>query len=74
MKNLVARIQLPSGGFIDVTPESARPIIEALLKDTELVPELATSLWLEFSAPNGQQIQVILSPVPGLPEIVEFNA
>ena len=66
MKAFQARIQLPSGGFVDVTPDSGMPLTRGLTDGTDLVPELVTSLWLNFIGPNGESIEVVLPPVAGL--------
>ena len=57
---------MPSGGFVDVTPDNAMPLIRGLTEGTDLVPELVTSLWLNFTGPNGESIEVVLPPVAGL--------
>lgn len=73
MKTFQAKIQLPSGGFVDVTPESAIPLIRGLTEGTELVPELVTSLWFNLTGPNGESIEVVLSPVAGLDASVSIK-
>ena len=66
MKAFRARIQLPSGEFVDLTPDSAMPLIRGLTEGTDLVPELVTSLWLDLAGPNGEMIEVVLPSVAGL--------
>jgi hypothetical protein len=73
MKSFTAKIQLPSGSFVDLSPESAMPLIRTLTAGTELVPELVTSLWLNFSSTSGQTVEVVLSPREGFPPSVTIT-
>jgi hypothetical protein len=73
MNNFSARLQLPSGGFVDVSPESAMPLIKGLTEGTDFVPELVTSLWLTVSGPNGEKVEIVLSPIAGLPPSVSIS-
>ena len=72
MKDFKAKIQIPSGESIDVTPQNGMPIVRGLLEGTDYVPELVTSLWFEAKSSDGRIVKIILPTIDGLEPVVDI--